>query len=75
MRSTHSFLNQATQVITSDDYQPNASPVEINLRHSGTILEVNGCHCTEDANMTEDLSGNHEDHEFLSKYAQKAIQW
>ena len=74
MQSTHNFLDKATQVIMSDDLQPNAIPVEGNFFHSDTDLEVDRHYCAEDARVEEDFIGDHEDYELLSKDAPKTNQ-
>ena len=78
MQSTYSsllMLNQATQVITSDGSLSHVSPVECNLHHSSTDLDVDGFYCDEDFNIAEDFVDDHEDYELLLTDAPKAIQW
>ena len=58
----------------SDDSQPNANSIECNLFRSGTNLCVDRHYCTEDANITEDFVGDHEDHDLLTKDTPKANQ-
>ena len=78
MQSTCSsllILNQETQRITSEDYLHHTSPFECNFYHSDTDLFVDGCHSAEDTSAAKDFTGNHEEHELLSKDAPKTIQW